>query len=141
MREVAIIANVKIAVIDEDVVVRDFIVSTLMYSVNRDVLAFDNGFDAWVYFEASGFPDVVIADVNLQEIDGLTLISKIKQAQPETMVALFSDSPHNEDLARDHGADVFMAKPFGVNELFNLVQRFIVEPEPPEEQSPELSPE
>ena len=128
MREVAIIANVKIAVIDEDVVVRDFVVSTLMYSVNRNVLAFDNGFDAWIHFEESGFPDMVVADVNLQEIDGLTLTSKIKQTQPKTIVALFSDTPQNENAAREHGADVFMAKPFGVNELFNLVQTFVVEP-------------
>ena len=67
MREATIIANVKITVIDEDVIVREFIVSTLMYSVNRDVLTFDNGFDAWVYFEEAGFPDMIVADVNLQE--------------------------------------------------------------------------
>ena len=131
MREVAIIANVKIAVIDEDVVVRDFVVSTLMYSVNRNILAFDNGFDAWIHFEESGFPDVVVADVNLQEIDGLTLTSRIKKIQPKTIVALFSDAPQNEIAAREHGADVFMAKPFGVNDLFNLIQTYVVEPEPP----------
>jgi len=131
LREVAIIANVKIAVIDEDVVVRDFVVSTLMYSVNRNILAFDNGFDAWIHFEESGFPDVVVADVNLQEIDGLTLTSRIKKIQPKTIVALFSDAPQNEIAAREHGADVFMAKPFGVNDLFNLIQTYVVEPEPP----------
>ncbi len=130
MREVAIIANVKIAVIDEDVVVRDFVVSTLMYSVNRDVQSFDNGFDAWIHFEESGFPDMVVADVNLQEIDGLTLTSKIKKVQPKTIVALFSDTPQNENLAKKHGADIFMAKPFGVNELFNLVQTYVVESAP-----------
>ena len=138
MREVAIIANVKIAVIDEDVVVRDFVVSTLMYSVNRNILAFDNGFDAWIHFEESGFPDVVVADVNLQEIDGLTLTSKIKQVQPQTIVALFSDTPQNENAAKEHGADVFMAKPFGVNELFNLVQTFVVEPDSSEDDSAEF---
>jgi hypothetical protein len=37
-----------------------------------------------------------------------------------------------EIAAKEHGADVFMAKPFGVNELFNLVQTFVVEPEPAE---------
>jgi len=137
LREVAIIDNVKIAVIDEDVVVRDFVVSTLMYSVNRNVLTFDNGFDAWIYFEESGFPDMVVADINLREIDGLALTSKIKQIQPKTIVALFSDAPHNENAAREHGADVFMAKPFGVNELFNLVQTFVVEPEPAEDDSSE----
>lgn len=127
MREATIIANVKIAVIDEDVIVRDFIVSTLMYGVNREVLTFDNGFDAWVHFEEKGFPDMIIADVNLQEIDGLTLVSKIKEAGPGTVVVLFSDLQENETKARERGADAFLAKPFGVNELFNLVQTFVVE--------------
>jgi two-component system response regulator GlrR len=127
LREAAIIANVKIAVIDEDVIVRDFIVSTLMYSVNREILTFDNGFDAWVYFEESGFPDMIVADVNLQEIDGLALVSKVKDANPGTVVVLFSDSQRNETKAREQGADAFLAKPFGVNELFNLVQTFVVE--------------
>lgn len=135
MREAAIIANVKIAVIDEDVIVRNFIVSTLMYSVNREILTFDDGFDAWVYFEESGFPDMIIADVNLQEIDGLALTSKVKKASPETVVVLFSDWPGNESKARKQGSDAFLAKPFGVNELFNLVQTFVVEQDPPDDPS------
>lgn len=130
MREAAIIANVKIAVVDEDVIVRDFIVSTLMYSVNRELLTFDDGFDAWVYFEESGFPDMIIADVNLQEIDGLALTSRVKKSSPGTVVVLFSDSPENETKAREQGSDAFLAKPFGVNELFNLVQTFVVEQDP-----------
>lgn len=135
MREATIIANVKIAVIDEDVIVRDFIVSTLMYSVNREILTFDDGFDAWVYFEESGFPDMIIADVNLQEIDGLALTSKVKEASPETVVVLFSDSQGNEAKAREQGSDAFLAKPFGVNELFNLVQTFVVEQDPADDPS------
>jgi CheY-like chemotaxis protein len=127
LREAVIIANVKIAVIDEDVIVRDFIVNTLMYSVNRNILTFDNGFDAWVYFEESGFPDIILADVNLQEIGGLELTAKVKKARPGTRVVLFSNVPGNETKAREQGADVFLAKPFGINELFNLVQTFVVE--------------
>jgi CheY-like chemotaxis protein len=127
LREAVIIANVKIAVIDEDVIVRDFIVNTLMYSVNRNILTFDNGFDAWVYFEESGFPDIILADVNLQEIGGLELTAKVKKARPGTRVVLFSNVPGNETKAREQGADVFLAKPFGINEPVNLVQTFVVE--------------
>jgi len=130
LHEATIIANVKIAVIDEDVIVRDFIVSTLMYSVNREILTFDNGFDAWISFEESGFPDIIIADVNLQKIDGFALVPKVKEISPKTVVVLFSDSPSNETKAREQGVDAFLAKPFGVNELFSLVQTFVVEQDP-----------
>ncbi len=73
MREATIIANVKIAVIDEDIIVRDFIVSTLMYSVNREILTFDNGFDAWISFEESGFH---IAYKGQKSYNGVAIISK-----------------------------------------------------------------
>jgi DNA-binding NtrC family response regulator len=122
-----IIPNVKIAVIDEDVIVRDFVVSTLMYSVNREVLKFDNGFDAWVHFEETGFPDIIVADVNLEEIDGLTLLKKVKAVSAKTIVVMISDKPENEAPVRESGADAFLAKPFGVNALFELVQKFVVE--------------
>ncbi|MDX2448035.1 MAG: response regulator [Desulfobacterales bacterium] len=120
----------KIAVIDEDVIVRDFIVSTLMYSVNREILTFDNGFDAWISFEESGFPDLIIADVNLQKIDSFALMPKVKETSPKTIVVLFSDLPSNETTAKEQGVDAFLAKPFGVNELFSLVQTFVVEQDP-----------
>lgn len=120
-----IIPNVKIAVVDEDVIIRDFVVSTLMYSVNRDVLPFDNGFDAWIHFEEAGFPDMVVADVNLEEIDGFTLLTKVKAQSAKTIVVMISDKPEHELTAKELGADAFLAKPFGVNALFDLVQRFV----------------
>ena len=122
-----IIPNVKIAVVDEDVIIRDFVVSTLMYSVNRDVLPFDNGFDAWIHFEEAGFPDMVVADVNLEEVDGFTLLTKVKAQSAKTIVVMISDKPEHELTANELGADAFLAKPFGVNALFDLVQRFVAD--------------
>ena len=119
----------------EDVIVRDFIVSTLMYSVNREILTFDNGLDAWISFEESGFPDIIIADVNLQKIDGFALVPKVKETSPKTVVVLFSDLPSNETKAREQGVDAFLAKSFGVNELFSLVQTFVVEQDPADDPS------
>ena len=124
MRDI-IIPNVKIAVVDEDVFIRNFVVSALMYSVNRDVLAFDNGFEAWIHFEEAGFPDVMLADVHLEEIDGFALLSKVKARSAKTIVVMISDNYAHEATARELGADAFLAKPFGVNALFDLVQTFI----------------
>ena len=38
----AIIPNVKIAVVDPDRLTREFIVNVMMYSVNREVLSFED---------------------------------------------------------------------------------------------------
>jgi CheY-like chemotaxis protein len=42
-------------------------------------------------------------------------------------VILYSDLPDKEEMVRKAGADAFLAKPFGVSELFSLVQRFVVD--------------
>lgn len=117
----------KIAVIDADPIVRDFVVGTLMYSVNRDVLPFENGLDAWMYFEDDGLPDIIVADVNLEDLTGTELLDKVKGLKPETIVIFYSDLPEKETMVKAAGADAFLAKPFGVTELFSLVQQFVVD--------------
>lgn len=117
----------KIAVVDEDPIVRDFVVGTLMYSVNREVLPFDNGLEAWIYFEENGVPDIIVADVNLDDLAGSELLEKVKGINQGTIVILYSDQLDKEAMVREAGADAFLAKPFGVSELFNLVQRFVVD--------------
>ena len=117
----------KIAVIDADPIVRDFVVGTLMYSVNRDVLPFENGLDAWMYFEDEGVPDIIVADVNLEDLTGTELLDKVKGFKRDTVVIFYSDLPEKEAMVKEAGADAFLAKPFGVTELFSLVQQFVVD--------------
>ena len=112
---------------DADPIVRDFVVGTLMYSVNREVLPFENGLDAWIYFEDYGAPDIIVADENLEDLTGIELLDKVKDLDQGTIVIFYSDLPDKEDVVRTAGADAFLAKPFGVSELFNLVQRFVVD--------------
>ena len=38
-----------------------------------------------------------------------------------------SPVPADEETARSLGADAFLAKPFSVNDLFNIVQAFVIE--------------
>lgn len=117
----------KIAVVDADPIVRDFVVGTLMYSVNREVLPFENGLDAWIYFEDYGAPDIIVADVNLEDLTGTELLDKVKGLNRGTIVIFYSDLPEKEEVVRTAGADAFLAKPFGVSELFSLVQRYVVD--------------
>lgn len=117
----------KIAVVDADPIVRDFVVGTLMYSVNREVLPFENGLDAWIYFEDYGAPDIIVADVNMEDLTGTELMDKVKGLNRGTIVIFYSDLPDEEGVVRTAGADAFLAKPFGVSELFSLVQRFVVD--------------
>jgi CheY-like chemotaxis protein len=120
------IPNVKIAVIDDDLLVRDFIVTVLMYCVNRDVLSFDNGLAAWRYIEGNESPDMIISEIDVPGLNGFELMAKFKEKSPGKKCLLMSDNPANEQLAKNSGADAFLAKPVSVNDLFRVVQTFVV---------------
>lgn len=120
------IPNVKIAVVDDDLLVRDFVVTVLMYCVNRDVLSFDNGLAAWRYVEDNERPDIIISEIDVPGLNGFELMAKFKEKSPDKKFLLMSDNPANEQTARNSGADAFLAKPVSVNDLFRVVQTFVV---------------
>jgi CheY-like chemotaxis protein len=120
------ITNVKIAVVDGDLLVRDFVSTVLMYCVNRDVLSFDNGMAAWRYIEGDDGPDIIISEVDVTGLNGFELLAKFKAKYPSKKCLLMSANPDDEQIARDSGADAFLAKPVSVNDLFRIVEAFVV---------------
>jgi CheY-like chemotaxis protein len=120
------IPNVKIAVIDDDLMVRDFVVTVLMYCVNRDVLSFKSGLAAWRYIEEYESPDIIISEIDVPGLNGFELMAKFKEKSPGKKCLLMSDNPDHEQPARSSGADAFLAKPVSVNDLFEVVDTFVV---------------
>lgn len=120
------IPNVKIAVIDDDLLARDFIVTVLMYCVNRDVLSFDSGLAAWRHIKDHGSPDIVISGIDIPGLGGFELLSRFKKKYPEKKFLLMSADPAHEKSAGNSGADAFLAKPVSVNDLFQVVETFVV---------------
>lgn len=120
------ITNVKIAVVDGDLLVRDFVSTVLMYCVNRDVLSFDNGMAAWRYIEGDDSPDIIISEVDVSGLNGFELLARFKAKHPTKKCLLMSANPDDEKIARDSGADAFLAKPVSVNDLFRVVEAFVV---------------
>lgn len=106
--------------------VRDFVTTVLMYCVNRDVMSFDNGMSAWRYIESAGCPDIVISEINVAGLNGFELLAKFKEKHPGKKCLLMSANPDDEQSARDSGADAFLAKPVSINDLFGVVENFIV---------------
>jgi CheY-like chemotaxis protein len=120
------IPNVKIAVIDGDLLVRDFVTTVLMYCVNRDVLSFDNGMAAWRYIQSTDSPDIIISEVAVSGLNGFEFLAKFKASHPTKKCLLMSSNPEDEQIARDSGADAFLAKPVSVNDLFEVIEAFVV---------------
>lgn len=126
----AIRPNVKIAVVDDDKLTRDLVVNALMYCVNRDVLSFENGFSALAYLDThEDSPGIIVCAVDMPEMNGLALLESIKKKWPSKLCVIMSENPADEKPASDLGAAAFLAKPFKVTALFNIVQKYIVDAE------------
>jgi two-component system, response regulator YesN len=102
-------------------------VTALSYCVNREVKSFDNGMLAWEYINGGGEVDMVISDVDMPEMDGFELMEKFKARYPEKVFIIMSGVSDNEKKSRISGATAFLAKPFEINDLFNIVQCFVVD--------------
>lgn len=122
-----IIKDVKILVVDDDSLVRKLTVTALSYCVNREVLSFEDGMGAWNYIKDDNPVDIVISDVDMPKMGGFNLMEKVRQKDPEKIFILMSGVKDYEELSRNNGASAFLAKPFEISDLFNIIQCFVVD--------------
>lgn len=99
----------------------------MTYCVNREVLSFDGGRRAWDYIRNGGKADMVISDVDMPDMNGFELMTRVKEKYPDKIFIITSGVSGYEEKSRQEGADAFLAKPFEINDLFSLVQGFVVD--------------
>ncbi|KJS29471.1 MAG: hypothetical protein VR64_20045 [Desulfatitalea sp. BRH_c12] len=122
-----IISNVQIAIVDHDPLTRDFIANVMMYSVNREILVFENVQEVLDALVAGKGIHLVLAEVRMPGRSGFELLCLLKKEHPEICFVTMSANPADEISAVELGADAFLAKPFALKDLFAIVQHFVVE--------------
>ncbi len=84
--------------------------------------AFD-GDQAWAFLCDSDY-DIVVLDLMIPGIDGLTLLSRLRQAGNTCQVIILSARDTTEDriTGLDAGADDYLVKPFSFDELLSRLR-------------------
>lgn len=83
----------------------------------------DNGQDGLWYAEKNDY-DVIVLDIMLPKLDGLSILRKLRSAGSTTKILLLTARDQTEDRVNglNSGADDYLVKPFAFEELLARVQ-------------------
>ena len=114
----------KLLVVDDDYAIRSFLEEALK-DVGYHVEKADNGKSALKILETQQI-DLIISDLKMPEIDGIQLLSAVKENYNKTGLLLMSAYGTVEDAvqAMKLGVFDFVTKPFSITEIETRVQRF-----------------
>jgi len=90
----------------------------------------ESGFEALRLLPRQSF-DLIVTDINMPDINGLELVSFIKNNPNYKTTPLFIVSTEGSERDREKGlalgADAYLVKPFSPGDLQALVSRFLVQ--------------
>src|SRR5512143_617405 len=112
---------VSVLVVDDEPPIRRFL-RTSLTAQGCHVIEAERGVEAIDRIQRE-WPDVIVLDLGLPDIDGVAVIQRVRQASSVPIVVLSSRSDERGKVAAlDLGADDYVTKPFGVEELMARIR-------------------
>ena len=107
----------RILLIEDDQVLSDILVQSLT-SQHYAVDLVDNGQLGWEYAQEGPY-DLIVLDVGLPELDGISLCQQLRSEGLTTPILLMTakDAPEERIRGLDAGADDYLTKPLDLGEL------------------------
>ena len=118
--------SLRILIIDDEEPILSNLCNFLNYK-NYDVTPASDGIEGLKLFEKDpkGF-DLIITDVVMPKLSGMSLISIIKKKYPHTpIIAITGWGEYPDALALESQADKVFSKPFELSELDNTINELI----------------
>ena len=115
----------RVLAVDDSKTMRDMVSFTLKRG-GYEVIEAEDGLDALAQ-SASGVFDLVITDINMPRMDGITLVGKLRQdskfrATPILVLTTEADAT-KKAAGKAAGATGWIVKPFEPNQLLEVVQK------------------
>lgn len=112
---------IKVLVTEDEKVMR-FMITDFLESFNYEVHQAENGLIAYKLWQEIK-PDIIITDINMPVMNGISLLQRVKEINAKFPVVLITGVSVDtaKKLAQDYKADGFLAKPFKMKELVDLI--------------------
>lgn len=111
----------RILLAEDEVALRDF-VSRNLRARGFEVLEASNGLEAMALWEREE-PHLLILDIMMPRMDGLEVCRRVREHSDVSIIVLTAlDAESDKVTALDLGADDYLTKPFGVEELLARVR-------------------
>ena len=112
-----------VLVVDDSALIRKMLIKLLNdngYQVIGEATNGEEGVELYKELE----PDIVTLDITMPVMDGVTALKKIKEYDPEAMVAMISAAGQKDKLmdALREGAELFFTKPFNAQEVITSLK-------------------
>lgn len=111
----------KVLIIEDDKQISHFL-GTVLSANNFDVITADTG-EYGCAVISSHCPDIVILDLGLPGMDGWEVIDSVRKWSSMPIIVLSArNSEADKVAALEKGADDYITKPFGTNELIARIK-------------------
>ncbi len=107
----------RILIIEDDDRIAKPLAEDLRHQHHAVEIATD-GIEGWEYAQAISY-DLILLDLMLPKLDGITLCKQLRQAQHNTLILMLTakDTTNDKIMGLDAGADDYLIKPFDIEEL------------------------
>ena len=118
----------KILITEDSPTMRSLLVSTIETLEGYEIVEAASGFEALRLLPRENV-DLIITDINMPDINGLELISYVKNNPNYRNIPLFIISTESSEKDREKGlalgADEYLVKPFNPLKLQELIRRYL----------------
>ncbi len=117
----------RVLVVDDDPAILD-VLGQYMKLIGLDTVCATSGEEAMSAFSKDHF-DIVVSDIKMANMDGLTLLGEIKRIDPDILFIVITGYPSIETVleAMKKGAVDYLVKPFQFDEIKLKIERALVE--------------
>ncbi len=116
--------KIRILVVDDIAETRENLAKLIGFEPDMTIVASADGGQQAVEFAKKERPDVILMDINMPDMDGITATEIIANTVPESPIIMMSVQGEQDYLRRSMlaGAREFLVKPFSADELVNAIR-------------------